>query len=70
VVKKIFFIAILEQKKSANRHVIDETINDDNFVVAMHPFIMEKLQFFRGDVVLIKPKKVLKNAYRFFRFFG
>jgi transitional endoplasmic reticulum ATPase len=29
-------------------------------VVAMHPATMEKLQFFRGDTMLIKPKKSKK----------
>jgi hypothetical protein len=51
---------ILDRKKSANRLVVDEAINDDNSVVAMHPATMEKLQFFRGDTVLIKPKKSKK----------
>jgi hypothetical protein len=46
--------------KSANRLVVDEAINDDNSVVPMHPAAMEKLQFFRGDTVLIKPKKSKK----------
>ena len=58
--KKDFSTAILERKKSANRLVVDEAINDDNSVVAMHPAKMEKLQFFRGDTVLIKPKKSKK----------
>jgi len=52
--KKDFSTAILERKKSPNRLVVDEAINDDNSVVAMHPATMEKLQFFRGDTVLIK----------------
>ncbi|KAJ6374332.1 hypothetical protein OIU78_029946 [Salix suchowensis] len=55
--KKDFSTAILERKKSPNRLVVDEAINDDNSVVAMHPDTMEKLQFFRGDTVLIKGKK-------------
>ncbi|XP_061957360.1 cell division control protein 48 homolog A-like [Populus nigra] len=55
--KKDYSTAILERKKSPNRLVIDEAINDDNSVVAMHPATMEKLQFFRGDTVLIKGKK-------------
>jgi len=58
--KKDFSTAILERKKSANRLIVDEAINDDNSVVAMHPAKMEKLQFFRGDTVLIKPKKSKK----------
>ncbi len=41
------------RKKSPNRLVIDEAINDDNSVVAMHPETMKKLHFFRGDTILI-----------------
>ncbi|KAF9671622.1 hypothetical protein SADUNF_Sadunf12G0066800 [Salix dunnii] len=55
--KKDYSTAILERKKSPNRLVVDEAINDDNSVVAMNPATMEKLQFFRGDTVLIKGKK-------------
>ncbi|KAL6177493.1 hypothetical protein ACLB2K_049019 [Fragaria x ananassa] len=55
--KKDFSTAILERKKSPNRLVVDEAINDDNSVVSLHPATMEKLQFFRGDTVLIKGKK-------------
>lgn len=39
---------------SPNRLVVDEAINDDNSMVSMHPATMKKLQFFRGDTVLIK----------------
>lgn len=52
--KKDFSTAILERKKSPNRLVVDEAVNDDNSVVAMHPNTMEKLQLFRGDTILIK----------------
>lgn len=52
--KKDYSTAILERKKSPNRLVVDEAVNDDNSVVSMHPNTMEKLQFFRGDTVLIK----------------
>lgn len=52
--KKDFSTAILERKKSPNRLVVDEAVNDDNSVISMHPTTMEKLQFFRGDTVLIK----------------
>ena len=52
--KKDFSTAILERKKAPNRLVVDEAVNDDNSVVAMHPDTMEKLQLFRGDTVLIK----------------
>ncbi|CAH2041682.1 unnamed protein product [Thlaspi arvense] len=52
--KKDFSTAILERKKSPNRLIVDEAVNDDNSVVAMHPDTMEKLQLFRGDTILIK----------------
>ncbi|XP_077244236.1 cell division cycle protein 48 homolog [Tasmannia lanceolata] len=55
--KRDFSTAILERKKSPNRLVVDEAINDDNSVVSMNPATMDKLQFFRGDTVLIKGKK-------------
>ncbi|KAK0588310.1 hypothetical protein LWI29_037755 [Acer saccharum] len=55
--KKDYSTAILERKKSPNRLVVDEAINDDNSVITMHPATMERLQFFRGDTVLIKGKK-------------
>ncbi|KAM1035775.1 hypothetical protein EV2_040008 [Malus domestica] len=55
--KKDFSTAILERKKSPNRLVVDEAVNDDNSVISLHPSAMEKLQFFRGDTVLIKGKK-------------
>ncbi|KAK3042571.1 hypothetical protein RJ639_001565, partial [Escallonia herrerae] len=55
--KKDFSTAILERKKSPNRLVVDEAVNDDNSVVAMHPSTMERLQLFRGDTILIKGKK-------------
>lgn len=52
--KKDFSTAILERKKSPNRLVVDEAVNDDNSVVSLHPDTMEKLQLFRGDTVLVK----------------
>jgi hypothetical protein len=52
--KKDFSTAILERKKSPNRLVVDEAVNDDNSVIALHPTTMEKLQLFRGDTVLLK----------------
>lgn len=54
---KDYSTAILERKKSPNRLVVDEAVNDDNSVVALHPKTMEKLQLFRGDTVLLKGKK-------------
>uniref|UniRef100_A0A2P2MIW5 Cell division control-like protein n=1 Tax=Rhizophora mucronata TaxID=61149 RepID=A0A2P2MIW5_RHIMU len=55
--KKDFSTAILDKKKSPNRLLVDEAVNDDNSVVSMHPDTMEKLQLFRGDTVLLKGKK-------------
>ncbi|WVZ55510.1 hypothetical protein U9M48_006159 [Paspalum notatum var. saurae] len=55
--KKDYSTAILERKKSPNRLVVDEAVNDDNSVVALHPDTMERLQLFRGDTVLLKGKK-------------
>ncbi|EFJ53296.1 hypothetical protein VOLCADRAFT_78972 [Volvox carteri f. nagariensis] len=55
--KKDFSTAILERKKSPNRLIVEEAVNDDNSVVALHPKTMEKLQLFRGDTVLLKGKK-------------
>lgn len=52
--KRDFNTAILERKKALNRLVVDEAVNDDNSVVALHPDTMEKLQLFRGDTILIK----------------
>lgn len=52
--KKDFSTAILERKKSPNRLIVDEAINDDNSVVSMHPAKMDELQLFRGDTVLLK----------------
>lgn len=52
--KKDFSTAILERKKVPNRLVVDEAVNDDNSIVAMHPQTMEKLGLFRGDTILIK----------------
>ncbi|MQL85517.1 hypothetical protein Taro_018037 [Colocasia esculenta] len=55
--KKDYSTAILERKKSPNRLIVDEAVNDDNSVVSMNPATMEELQFFRGDTILLKGKK-------------
>lgn len=52
--KKDFSTAILERKKSPNRLVVDDAVNDDNSVVALSLKTMETLQLFRGDTVLLK----------------
>jgi len=57
VTKKDFSTAILERKKSPNRLVVDEAINDENSVVALNSKTMETLQLFRGDTILIKGKR-------------
>lgn len=55
--KKGYSTAILERKKSPNRLLVDEAINNDNSVLSMHPSKMDELQLFRGDTVLVKGKK-------------
>jgi len=55
--KKDYSTSILERKKAPNRLFVEEALNDDNSVVALHPATMERLQLFRGDTVLIKGKK-------------
>ena len=52
--RKDFSTAILERKKSPNRLIVDDAINDDNSVVALSLKTMETLQLFRGDTVLLK----------------
>lgn len=54
---KDFSTAILERKKSPNRLIVDEAVNDDNSVVALNLKTMEKLQLFRGDTVLLKVRE-------------
>eukprot|EP00967_Tisochrysis_lutea_P020637 scaffold23421_cov20-Tisochrysis_lutea.AAC.1 len=44
----------MERKKSPNRLVVEDAVNDDNSVVALHPNTMERLQLFRGDTVMLK----------------
>jgi transitional endoplasmic reticulum ATPase len=45
------------KKRSPNRLVVEEAINDDNSVISLSPKKMEELNLFRGDNVLIKGKK-------------
>lgn len=52
--RKDFSTAILERKKSPNRLIVDDAVNDDNSVVALSLKTMETLQLFRGDTVLLK----------------
>merc|ERR1719408_1020465 len=46
-----------KQKRSPNRLVVEEALNDDNSVVSLSQAKMEELNLFRGDNVLIKGKK-------------
>jgi transitional endoplasmic reticulum ATPase len=55
--KKDYSTAILDRKKAPNRLLVEESTQDDNSVVALHPNKMEELQLFRGDTVLIKGKR-------------
>eukprot|EP00127_Corallochytrium_limacisporum_P004307 Clim_evm252s157 gene=Clim_evmTU252s157 len=48
--------AILRTKKSPNRLVVDEAVNDDNSVVCLSQKKMDELNLFRGDTVLVKGK--------------
>lgn len=47
----------MDKKTSPNRLMVDEAVQDDNSVVALHPETMETLELFRGDTVLIKGKR-------------
>ena len=49
--------AILRKKASPNKLIVDDATNDDNSVMSLSTATMERLQFFRGDTVLIKGKK-------------
>merc|ERR1719410_472871 len=55
--KKDVSTAIMDRKKSPNRLVVDDAINDENSVISLHPKTMEELELFRGDTVLLKGKK-------------
>ncbi|KAM4096468.1 hypothetical protein ACJW30_08G107100 [Castanea mollissima] len=55
--KKDLSTAIRKWKKQPNRLVVDLAVNDDNSVVCLHPYTMEKIQISRGDTILIKGKK-------------
>eukprot|EP00599_Poterioochromonas_sp_BG-1_P011251 CAMPEP_0173155602 /NCGR_PEP_ID=MMETSP1105-20130129/14202_1 /TAXON_ID=2985 /ORGANISM="Ochromonas sp., Strain BG-1" /LENGTH=406 /DNA_ID=CAMNT_0014072057 /DNA_START=142 /DNA_END=1359 /DNA_ORIENTATION=+ len=55
--KEDFNTAIMDKKKSPNRLVVDDALNDDNSVVCLSAAKMDELQLFRGDTVLLKGKK-------------
>jgi len=47
----------LKSKRSPNRLVVEEALNDDNSVISLSQAKMEELNLFRGDNVLVKGKK-------------
>merc|ERR1719240_1112578 len=47
----------LTKKRSPNRLVVEDALNDDNSVVTLSQAKMEELNLFRGDNVLLKGKK-------------
>lgn len=49
--------AILRGRNKPNRLLVEDTLNDDNSVVALSQGKMDELQLFRGDTVIIKGKK-------------
>ena len=42
------------KKRSPNRLVVEEAVNDDNSVISLSPAKMDELNLYRGDNVLIK----------------
>jgi len=50
-------LAGYKKKRSPNRLVVEEALNDDNSVISLSQAKMEELNLFRGDNVLIKGKK-------------
>ena len=55
--KKDVSTAIMDVKAKPYRLMVDEAVNDDNSVVALHPDKIKELQLFRGDTVLIRGKR-------------
>ncbi|KAJ6857768.1 hypothetical protein NC651_039252 [Populus alba x Populus x berolinensis] len=48
----------MDRKKAPSRLLVDEAINDDNSVITLNPAtLMEQLDIFRRDNLLIKGKK-------------
>ncbi|KAJ0082088.1 hypothetical protein Patl1_10305 [Pistacia atlantica] len=46
-----------KRQKVANRLVVEDAIEDDNSVIALHPHTMEELNVFSYDTVLLKGKR-------------
>jgi len=49
--------AILRQKRSPNRLIVDESSSDDNSVAILNTKTMESLGLFRGDTVIVRGKR-------------
>merc|ERR1712093_822448 len=49
--------AILRQKKSPNKLIVDEASGDDNSVASLNPATLESLGLFRGDTIICRGKK-------------
>ncbi|WWC68173.1 transitional endoplasmic reticulum ATPase [Kwoniella pini CBS 10737] len=49
--------AILRQKRSPNRLMVDESPQEDNSVAILHPNTMETLGLFRGDTIIVRGKR-------------
>eukprot|EP00096_Caligus_rogercresseyi_P000006 TRINITY_DN1001_c0_g1_i1.p1 TRINITY_DN1001_c0_g1~~TRINITY_DN1001_c0_g1_i1.p1 ORF type:complete len:801 (-),score=294.89 TRINITY_DN1001_c0_g1_i1:216-2618(-) len=49
--------AILKPKDRPNRLIVEESVSDDNSVVALRQTKVEELGLFRGDTVLLKGRK-------------
>jgi transitional endoplasmic reticulum ATPase len=55
--KKDVSTAIMDVKDKPYRLMVDEAINDDNSVAALHPDKIKELELFRGDTILIRGKR-------------
>lgn len=47
----------MRSKSAPNKLMVDDATNDDNSVITLSPNVMEALQLFRGDTVIVKGKK-------------
>lgn len=55
--KKDYSTAILDKKKAPNRLIVEEAIEDDSAVIALHPNTLDALGLFKGDTALIRGKR-------------
>ncbi len=55
--------AILNSKESPNKLIVDDSANDDCSMVAITEATLEKLELFRGDLVLVRGKKRKESAF-------